>query len=391
MSFARDKAQEYVGAYCNSVNSGIDGGWANNKSALECLASYGNENSSPLYQILNATDEAGKVKAAGAATAQQEIAESDGFAPPRDCGGSVEMQNKIDADYQSVIKEADLAAAVEARMVALYAQNPTEAQLAEVDKAAAASIAANQKKADLEKNYDSPVIDICKAIESPAKFVADGIGKYLTQHLDQAGSLQSTNLPFYASFISDVASNFLTNLITGGKSTSQVFKEAGSAALNNAIPIIGSVAQAGSQDNPAYKEPVKPGAVSIYAYRANDSAKSPTSVLANGQSYVLIIDFSGLRDRNPEQVKINGVAGANNSFQLTAADIQRGVLELEFTADGRNFTVVADFVRQPVGYEPAGQLFTVGTGTRSFTGGSVNGVATTNFSPRGDVATFSPR
>ncbi len=228
-AFASTKAQDYLGSQCNGIGQ-LD---VENMDSLKCLAAFGSEQASTAFQFQTAQDQALKVKAAGQQSAQAEVDQSNGFAPPRDCSGSLELQQQIDTKYETATNELVAAADVLSKLQKAYKGKKTTK--AELDKAQAAFNDIEKKYKDLPSQDAEPVIDICKAIDSPASFVGDQLNNFVKQHLDQGSQLKSDNLPFYANFLSDVASNFLSNLLTGGKSSSKIFKEAGFQAMNGAI------------------------------------------------------------------------------------------------------------------------------------------------------------
>ncbi len=228
-AFASTKAQDYLGSQCNGIGQ-LD---VENMDSLKCLAAFGSEQASTAFQFQTAQDQALKVKAAGQQSAQAEVDQSNGFAPPRDCSGSLELQQQIDTKYETATNELVAAADVLSKLQKAYKAKKTTK--AELDKAQAAFNEIEKKYKDLPSQDAEPVIDICKAIDSPASFVGDQLNNFVKQHLDQGSQLKSDNLPFYANFLSDVASNFLSNLLTGGKSSSKIFKEAGFQAMNGAI------------------------------------------------------------------------------------------------------------------------------------------------------------
>lgn len=228
-AFASTKAQDYLGLQCNGIGQ-LD---VENMDSLKCLAAFGSEQASSAFQFQTAQDQAQKIKAAGQQSAQAEVAQSNGFAPPRDCSGSLDLQQQIDTKYETATTELVAAADVLARLQKAYKGKKTTK--AELDKAQAAFNEIEKKYKELPSQDAEPVIDICKAIDSPASFVGDQLNNFVKQHLDQGSQLKSDNLPFYANFLSDVASNFLSNLLTGGKSSSKIFKEAGFQAMNGAI------------------------------------------------------------------------------------------------------------------------------------------------------------
>ncbi len=229
LTFANTKAQDYLASQCGSTPV-LD---VNDSNSLRCLAAYGDERSSTSFQFQSAVDLAQKAKASGVQSAQGEISQSNGFAPPRNCDGSIAAQQQIDAQYDQGAKELAASAVVVAKLEKALADGQTTQ--AEVDKAKASYAELEQKYKNLPSQESSPIIDICKAIDSPAAFVGDQLNNFVKQHLEQGSQLQSDNLPFYATFLSDLASNFLSNLLTGGKSGSQILKEGGLSALNGAV------------------------------------------------------------------------------------------------------------------------------------------------------------
>ncbi|HMR54984.1 MAG TPA: hypothetical protein PKD34_00110, partial [Candidatus Doudnabacteria bacterium] len=308
-NFANQQAREFIASSCGSAGA-LD---SSNRTSLDCLAAYGNVEASPMFKYMNALDTANQIQAQANQTAQAEIAQSNGYAPPRDCSGSLSQQQQLDSQLQAVSAERDAAEAVLVRLQQALAQGQTTQ--AEVDRAEAAFFAADTKLVELPQEVNSPIIDICKAIDSPGSFVGNSIQKFLDQHIDQTSQLKSDNLPFYASFLSDVAGNFLTNLLTGGKSTSQIFKEAGVQALGGGIASLPSILSSGnnSSGGPLTSQGLSEGDVQIYARSA--SGNDRTNVLVGGQPYVLVIDFSGLIARpgtnedpvfNPVRTVISG-------------------------------------------------------------------------------------
>ncbi|QQS22678.1 hypothetical protein IPM19_03540 [bacterium] len=249
-AFATTKAQDYLGAMCGSTPQ-LN---VNDANSLRCLAAYGAENASPAFQLQVSQDNAQKVKAAGMETATKEVQQSNGFAPPRDCKDLVGRQASIDQKWEKLSAEVVAAADIVVKLEqALAAKKTTQAEL---DKAKAKFNELDAKLKQLPAEDPDPVSDICPVIDSPATFVSDQLTNFVKQHLDQGSQLKSDNLPFYASFLSDVASNFLTNLITGGKSSGKIFKEAGMTALNGTIgDLVSQLPQGGV---PGFTPPIVP-------------------------------------------------------------------------------------------------------------------------------------
>ncbi len=373
-AFANQQAKEYVASQCGNVGE-LD---ATNGASLNCLASYGNEQASPMFKYLNALDTSAKIRAEAQKTAQAEIAQSDGYAPPRNCGGSVQQQTQIDAQISSVTAERDAALAVVIRMTdALAAGQTNEAEFA---KAQAAYEAAEQKFANLPNQVSDPVIDICEAISSPAKFVSTSIENYLNQHLDQGSKLQSENLPFYATFLADLTSNFLTNLLTGGKSGTKILKEAGTSALGLGIAsvpaIIGNSGSGGGQEF---------GDQWVGVYMTAVGSNNKITDVRPGQQYTFNIDLTGhvqagreLPNRIVIRDRDSGEAIINQSLSNLSANT---ILKYNFTAESRT---VRWEVELSVRDGDGARILSTVTGAY-FVQGQVSGVVTTNFNPRGEA------
>jgi hypothetical protein len=374
-SFANSKAQEYLGSACG-VGAGVSADDQN--YFLKCLAAYGAPQNNPDYHVLNAVSQAQAATASAQATTAAEISQSDGFAPPRNCQGSLAMQNQIDAQYDQVFAEKDIAIATVNKLKFALSQNPPKTTQEAVNVAQAAADQAIANANALGEKSDSPIIDVCEAIDSPAKFVSDSISKFLQKNLVDDTDLKPDNLPFYATFLSDVASNFLTNILTGGKSTSQVLKEAGVGALNGTLIAVGSAGTNTGTGTGSTPNPV--GDVTI-------TAKSSTGVigttLVSGQSYSLLIDFTSLIGANadpnfkPARMTISGLAGGTNQVTLTAAERTSGKVELAGLDNiTQGFTLTVQLYGPNTQDNPSGVPLGLNGGWRqAFTVSRVNGAS----------------
>lgn len=246
---AGDKAGQFINDACGqSVTSpGDPNGFMN------CIASYGQIEASPFVTELRTQLAASKVSASGTAAAQQEVSQSQGFAPARNCSGAVDDQLLIDQNWQTAATKARADQEVLARLEsALKLGQTTESEVAK------ARDQSNQSKAAwdaLPGNGSKPVIiDVCEAINSPSSFIAKNLETFIGKHLDQAYSLQSENLPFMSNFLGGVLENFFTKIILGGgnddqpdskdKSKVKVMKEGGLAKL-----VGGKINEAGTTYN----------------------------------------------------------------------------------------------------------------------------------------------
>ncbi len=392
MTFANQMAQEQLNKSCDGVKD-IES--SDTESYLRCISAYGQAETSPAYQYMQALDKTSVVLAAAKNSTAQEIATSNGFAPPRDCSGSVAAQQQIDSSYDQAVSDLETAKRTTELLLDAYTKNPTPAQEAEYNKAFAAEQIAEDKLNNLSKNTKTPVIDICKAITAPSNFVSDQINNFLKQHLDQASQLKSDNLPFYANFLSDVASNFLTNLIVGGKSTGQVFKEAGYQALGGTIVALSDAQKQAAKNTtgPITPGKITEGYVKIYAREVvnSDLTGDNTTTLSAGKNYAIVVDFKDLvstGDANytPVRMVVSGVAGGPLNFDISSAELNSGTVTFDVSNATKSFTVKVLLYSKLAG-TPENLIRAEGW-SQNFGVGVVQGVSTVSFYPRG---TFAPR
>ncbi len=332
-SMANDKANEYLGQACN-VASGTTA--QDDNYFLKCLAAYGSPQANPIFHTTQAYDQAQAANAAGQASANSELSQSNGFAPPRNCEGSLGMQNQIDSQFDASAQTKDVAVLAAQKLKNALDMVPPRTTREEYQKAQAAADQAIANSLALGKQTSNPIIDICKGIDSPSSFVSDSIDKFLQKALVSDTDLKTDNLPFYASFLADVSSNFLTNILTGGKSSSQVLKEAGVGALNGAlVGVLQSGQSQGTTGTPA--NPM--GTVVIYA-RPEDSQTRTTNLVV-GKAYVMGINFKELiattangKDPifNPYKLVISGAADDSEvEMLITEEEFKAGNKAFDFT------------------------------------------------------------
>lgn len=407
-AFANSKAQEYLGTACG-VKTGADTN--DDNTFIKCLAAYGAPQADPRFQFLNAVDQAQSAKTAAQASAQAELSQSDGFAPPRNCSGSLATQQQIDTQYDKAAADKNIAESVVAKLEAALKAVPPKTTQEEVDKAKTArdqaianlnALTGNVSVGADGKTTSSPIIDICSAIDSPAKFVSNSIGDFLEKHLVSDTDLKTDNLPFYATFLSDVASNFLTNILTGGKPNSQVLKEAGIGALNGTLIGLtqhngggtdssGGTGTGTSTGTGTTGPGINPGGgnldtgiLSAYIVRTGTSTR--TTQLTAGQSYDLVVDISQVQSRlNTAPLRFKVVdegGGVNLEGAISDNDRARGNFVLTFTAGNHTGQFTINVYGQ-IAPDPNIRLATTYV---NYSSAQVNGVATTvqsGFAPRG--------
>lgn len=178
------------------------------------------------FQQTNYTDQSVAVRAAAEKAAYLEISQSKGYIPPRDCGETLGTQESIDSNRIQLQQQYTAAAEVERRLGEGRARNPAAVSAADLEQAAKATKDAEKALLDLPKTSDM-LVQLCKGINSPAAFVADGITNYTNTLFLEKSKMDPNNLPLWGRLIADMTTNFLNNIIEGNKINSTLVAEAG--------------------------------------------------------------------------------------------------------------------------------------------------------------------
>lgn len=349
-TMANSQVQSYVGQACNVANPNANSG--DEMYFINCVKALGNPQASKDWRISQAIDGAQAASAAGKIGAGQEISQSNGYAPPRNCSGSIAQQQQIDTQTDAAaLNLSNAQAALKKLKDGKAAASEIAKGQAAVDQAQANYNALFQKLqsgggsiGDNGKAKTGAIIDICEGIASPASFVATSLSDFLKTHLDQASDLKSDNLPFFANFLSDVASNFLTNILTGGKSTTQVLKEGGVGALNGAL--IGLTQAANGATNPPTGTTPGTGTNPIGDPRITITTPGSTAKLSSvtaGGTYNLNLDFSEFADELPYRVSVTGLGEIPFGKQLSAQELQSKTVTLSFVAPAQTSQATINF------------------------------------------------
>ncbi len=379
-AFASSKAREYLTSSCQAVNSGYSD--QGSGDFLNCLSAMGSEQSSPVFQFLAADDQAQVASSYGKTAAAQEVATSNGFAPPRDCSGSLSLQQNIDQQTSSASSAVASSGAVLSRLKSAYQNGQTTKE--EVDKAAKDYEAQLGAFDSLPSKLNSPIVDICEAIATPSAFVAGGIGDFLKGHLEQSTQLKSDNLPFYAGFLADVATNFLTNILTGGRSTGQVLKEAGVGALNAAIiGVTQRDSTAGSSTSGGSSNVI--GEVQIYVTLAGTSTRVDS--MTPGTAYTLHINYGNIADERPYRMLLSGFSDGVENINLASPSVgvvRNNEFTVSFDGTAGALNLSAEFIAAPVSGTVGDRV--LGTWSYQFASSRVQGAYTSQpFMPRGEA------
>lgn len=177
-------------------------------------------------------DKLDSAKAVGKLSAQQEVASGNGFMPVRNINGVV-AQQQLQIDKQRIEMQKQLQIKMQAYTL-LKNKNesaPGTVAQAELDKAQQDILilqTALTKLAEEKPSYKS----VADGITNPAGAVSGFLNSYLQSHLNTANNPKDENLPFFAGFVENVATNFVTNFIEQGKPNFQILNDAGITAGN---------------------------------------------------------------------------------------------------------------------------------------------------------------
>lgn len=177
------------------------------------------------FMVFNpASEQAAAATQSGLATVNQEVSQGNGFSPTRNCAGSIDQQQATDAEYKRLAEKAQFDSAV-------FANISSSAPAEEIAKAAELAKTSREALVNAPQVVGDSIIKICEAIASPADFISTSINAWLKTSLEETTGLKSDNLPFFGQFLSTVASNFVTNIITGGFSSAKQVNEGGLSAI----------------------------------------------------------------------------------------------------------------------------------------------------------------
>ena len=226
-AFSQQKAEEYLGYDFQNINF-------DDPDFYVKLAKQGNTNANPLALLMQAEGQADTGYASGLANANLEISSGQGLKGSRDCSGSIQDQEEIDAEQLRRSQTYFEAFNVYRFMTSNL---PSSVPAEQAEQIAIAKKALDDAQAALKAlptEVAEPVVKICKAINNPGATAADQINAFLAAHFNSSSDLKPENLPFFATFLSDVASNFVTNIVTGGN-VGQLLKETGFGLLDVAV------------------------------------------------------------------------------------------------------------------------------------------------------------
>ncbi len=197
------------------------------------FASSGSTGCTSLDHMRKAQQLADVAQAQGQTAALSEINTGQGFIPVRSCGEGLAQQQSFDSDQQRIAEEMDVIR--KSRKIINQSNLSYEEINTELAKANAELSTLNSQLKTLgTQRVGEATKSISEAIESPGSFIAQSITEYLSGFLDSSMSLKSDNLPFALSFLGDLATNFVTDMITGiGDEDSTLLTEEGVGNLRS--------------------------------------------------------------------------------------------------------------------------------------------------------------
>ncbi|MCC7356860.1 MAG: hypothetical protein IT410_04610 [Candidatus Doudnabacteria bacterium] len=197
------------------------------------LAESGHTGCQPLNQLMKAEQLAGVARAQGQTAALNEINTGQGFIPVRSCGEGLAQQQAFDNDQQQIADQMEVIR--KTRKIINQSGASYEEINAELAKANTELDALKSQLDTLSsQRLGEATKSICEAIESPGAFIASSIQDFLGSHLENSMALKSDNLPYTLSFLGDLATNFITDIITGsGNSDSTLLTEEGVGNLRS--------------------------------------------------------------------------------------------------------------------------------------------------------------
>ncbi|MCL5667188.1 MAG: DUF1090 domain-containing protein [Patescibacteria group bacterium] len=200
------------------------------------MTQVGSGQANPFLQQVVLADQANNIHSQALANAQAEVAQSSGLKTPRTCTGVLSQQQAIDQSYKAANnKLADrqkLLADLQAAQMANMEVNPDDIKQAQAD----VDSAAKELQA-LPKQVTGGAVDICKDIVSPPSLINKGIDEAFKSLGQNLGNYNENNMPFFFSFITDVANQISNNLIFGGGINSSQLLSENTGSLANATAL----------------------------------------------------------------------------------------------------------------------------------------------------------
>lgn len=273
------------------------------------MAVVGSGEANPFLQQTVLADQADEVHAQALLTAQQEISLSNGMKTPYDCPGVLSQQQSIDYSYKAANDQlADRRALLTSLLSAQTSGRPVNQD--DIKQAATDVNAAQTQLSALPGKFSSPAIDICKTIVSPASLIDKGIDKAFGEISKNMGTYNDNNLPFFMTFISDVANQIGNSLIFGNNiNSSQLLSEnMGNLAKGTDLSLRFAASGSQTQQN---------NNLSLFSSRT-DSGDDPNSATFDVQW-----DASGVSG-DPTYVIISGPglsSNINNQKQSVSGDL----------------------------------------------------------------------
>ncbi len=215
----------------------------NDPNFYQKMYSAGTGGSNPFVQQIAFANSAQMIHSKSLVTAQAEIAQSSGLKTPRNCQGVMSQQKSLDQSYKLVDnqlanRQALFDDLVNAKKMG-YPVTDSDLSKAQTDLAKAQ----NQWDA-LPNSVESPIVKICEGIVSPPSLINKGIDQAFNALGQNVGTYNNNNLPFFITFITDVANKITNDMIFGGGVSGSSILQENIGNLSRATSLVTSGVQA---------------------------------------------------------------------------------------------------------------------------------------------------
>lgn len=349
---------------------------ASNQNFYAQMATVGSGSANPYLRQTVYANATQQIHSQALAQANAEIAQSNGLKTPRNCAGAIGQQQIIDKNWDAMNNQLANRQAL-LNDLTNYRNNMTNfttEQAQQIDKdiaKAQADVSTAQTALDSvpDSAGGSPAIKICEAIVSPPMMINKGIDTAFKAIGDKMGVYDNNNLPFFMTFISDIASQISTNLIFGGQNSgTQLLNEnantigvaaglAAQAALSAQVSVSSGLKaqnKIGDQLVVSVKNLPKDGTVTFMVNGNNYENVQADQV----KGYVITIDNNFIQGANALMAQVYD-ANENLVATINLGVVTIGTIKQAYNAGSNSPAVAGAFaakplspIRGPIGISP---------------------------------------
>jgi hypothetical protein len=293
-------------------------------------AQAGSGETNPYYLQTVFQDKADSIHGQAASSAQNEISQGQGFMPVRHCQGLAEAEKSSDSKRLELEQDFKVKEVAYRKMAVVQLNNP---ESVDPQGFARAAVELAQARTNLNNfsNNNKSYLKRCEDIANPGSAVANYTTSYLNSYLNSANTPKGDNLPFFAGFIENVATNFITNFIETGKPNLQYLTGAGFQAGN----IVANNIISGNPESgilKAVEDTNQSTSVLFVGQKDNDAGQyklawdaSALTPLASGAYSIKITSGSFVYTSSKLNDFVTVNAGAGTVFTLNVLDASKNV------------------------------------------------------------------